>query len=64
MQHASLNRFYTGLLALLLLCVTLPAFAQNIPAPQADSSSSASPAADAPSLDDLNEQLDQIRLEG
>ncbi|AVB21315.1 MULTISPECIES: DUF3772 domain-containing protein [Pseudomonas syringae group] len=61
MQHASLNRFYTGLLALLLLCVTLPALAQNIPAPQADSSSSASPAVDAPSLDDLNEQLDQIR---
>ncbi|WP_236525359.1 DUF3772 domain-containing protein, partial [Pseudomonas syringae] len=61
MQHASLNRFRTGLLALLLLCVTLPALAQNIPAPQADSSSSAAPAVEAPSLDDLNKQLDQIR---
>lgn len=61
MQHASLNRFHTGLLALLLLCVTLPALAQNSPAPQTDSTSSASPAVDAPSLDDLSEQLDQIR---
>ncbi|RMU19602.1 hypothetical protein ALP07_05149, partial [Pseudomonas savastanoi pv. glycinea] len=46
MQHASLNRFHTGLLALLLLCVTLPALAQNSPAPQTDSTSSASPAVD------------------
>ncbi|RMV16993.1 Small-conductance mechanosensitive channel protein, partial [Pseudomonas savastanoi] len=61
MQHASLNRFHTGLLALLLLCVTLPALAQNSPAPQTDSTSSASPAVDAQSLDDLSEQLDQIR---
>ena len=61
MQHASLNRFRTGLLALLLLCVTLPALAQNAPAPQADSASSAAPAVDVPSLDDLNKQLDQIR---
>lgn len=61
MQHASLNRFHTGLLALLLLCVTLPALAQNNLAPQTDSASSASPAVDAPSLDDLSEQLDQIR---
>ncbi|WP_153015520.1 DUF3772 domain-containing protein, partial [Pseudomonas syringae] len=61
MQHASLNRFRTGLLALLLLCVTLPALAQNAPAPQADSASSATPAVDAPSLDDLSQQLDQIR---
>ncbi len=61
MQHASLNRFHTGLLALLLLCVTLPALAQNSPAPQTDSTSSAAPAVDAPSLDDLSEQLDQIR---
>ncbi|WP_153015256.1 DUF3772 domain-containing protein, partial [Pseudomonas syringae] len=61
MQHASLNRFRTGLLALLLLCVTLPALAQNAPAPQADSASSAAPAVEAPSLDDLNQQLDQIR---
>ncbi|EGH48187.1 MscS mechanosensitive ion channel, partial [Pseudomonas syringae pv. pisi str. 1704B] len=61
MQHASLNRFRTGLLALLLLCVTLPALAQNAPAPQADSASSAAPAVVVPSLDDLNQQLDQIR---
>ncbi|MCF5268668.1 DUF3772 domain-containing protein, partial [Pseudomonas syringae] len=61
MQHASLNRFRTGLLALLLLCVTLPTLAQNAPAPQADSASNAAPAVEAPSLDDLNQQLDQIR---
>lgn len=61
MQQVSLNRLYTGLLVLLLLCVTLPALAQTAPAPQADSSSGAAPVVDAPSLDDLNEQLDQIR---
>ena len=65
MQHATLNRFHAGLLALLLLCVTLPAFAQTAPAPkaapQAASQGDAAPEVEAPSLDDLNEQLDQIR---
>ena len=65
MQHATLNRFHAGLLALLLLCVTLPAFAQAAAgpkaAPQAASQSDAAPEVEAPSLDDLNEQLDQIR---
>jgi len=65
MQHATLNRFHAGLLALLLLCVTLPAFAQAAPAPkaapQAASQGDAAPEVEAPSLDDLNEQLDQIR---
>ncbi|MGE6386300.1 DUF3772 domain-containing protein [Pseudomonas sp. NPDC078416] len=67
MQHATLNRFYAGLLAL-LLCVTLPAFAQAAAAqvapqtaPQAASQSDATPEVEAPSLDDLSEQLDQIR---
>ncbi len=67
MQHATLNRFYAGLLAL-LLCVTLPAFAQAAAAQvapqtasQAASQSDATPEVEAPSLDDLSEQLDQIR---
>lgn len=64
MQHATLNRFYAGLLAL-LLCVTLPAFALAATAPQAAPKaavqSDATPEAEAPSLDDLSEQLDQIR---
>lgn len=67
MQHATLNRFHAGLLAL-LLCVTVPAFAQAAaaqvapqPATQAASQSDATPEAEAPSLDDLSEQLDQIR---
>ena len=61
MQHVTLNRFYAGLLALLLLCVTLPAFAQSTPPPPADTASSQEPAVKEPSLEDLNEQLDQIR---
>ena len=61
MQQSTLNRFRTGLLALFLLCVTLPTLAQTLPAPQADSSGSAAPVVNAPSLDDLNEQLDKIR---
>ncbi|MEX6664336.1 DUF3772 domain-containing protein [Pseudomonas sp. W2-17] len=67
MQHVTLNRFYAGVLAL-LLCVTLPAFAQAAAAqvapqtaPQAASQSDATPEVEAPSLDDLSEQLDQIR---
>ncbi|MCF7533049.1 DUF3772 domain-containing protein [Pseudomonas petrae] len=64
MQHATLNRFYAGVLAL-LLCVTLPAFAQAATAPQAApkaaSQADATPEVEAPSLDDLSEQLDQIR---
>lgn len=61
MQHATLNRFYTGLLALLLLCITLPAGAETPAVVQVSSSGSAPPEVDASSLDDLNEQLDQIR---
>lgn len=67
MQHVTLNRFYAGVLAL-LLCVTLPAFAQAAAAqvapqtaPQAASQPDATPEVEAPSLDDLSEQLDQIR---
>lgn len=63
MQHATLNRFYTGLFALLLLCLTLPAFAQSTPPSQSNSTSASSqePVVEEPSLEDLNEQLDQIR---
>jgi small-conductance mechanosensitive channel len=63
MQHATLNRFYAGLLALLLMCITLPASVQaaTAPAPAVSSPAEASPEVEAPSLDDLNEQLDQIR---
>ncbi|MBD8596494.1 DUF3772 domain-containing protein [Pseudomonas sp. CFBP 8772] len=67
MQHATLNRFYAGVLAL-LLCITVPAFAQAAAAqvaPQATtqpaSQANVTPEAEAPSLDDLSEQLDQIR---
>jgi potassium efflux system protein len=67
MQHVTLNRFYAGLLAILLY-VTVPAFAQAAAAqvapqtpPQAASQSDATPEVEAPSLDDLSEQLDQIR---
>ncbi|PHX39920.1 mechanosensitive ion channel protein MscS [Pseudomonas sp. NZIPFR-PS5] len=67
MQHATLNRFYAGVLSL-LLCITVPAFAQAAAAqvaPQATtqpaSQANATPEAEAPSLDDLSEQLDQIR---
>ncbi|UZJ62578.1 DUF3772 domain-containing protein [Pseudomonas sp. KU26590] len=67
MQHATLNRFYAGVLAL-LLCVAVPAFAQAAAAqvasqatPPPASQSDATPEAEAPSLDDLSEQLDQIR---
>lgn len=61
MQHVTLNRFYAGLFALLLLCVTLPAFAQSTPPPPADAASSQEAVVKEPSLEDLNEQLDQIR---
>ena len=61
MQHPPLNRFYAGLLALLLLCLSLPALAQATPSPQVAGSSSQSPEVEQASLDDLNEQLDQIR---
>jgi small-conductance mechanosensitive channel len=63
MQHATLNRFYTGLFALLLLCLTLPAFAQSTPPSQSNSTTASSqePVVEEPSLEDLNEQLDQIR---
>jgi small-conductance mechanosensitive channel len=63
MQPATLNRFYTGLFALLLLCLTLPAFAQSTPPSQSNSTSASSqePVVEEPSLEELNEQLDQIR---
>lgn len=64
MQHATLNRLCAGLFALLLLCMTLPTFAQAASAPQVApkvASQSDAPEAEAPSLDDLSEQLDQIR---
>jgi small-conductance mechanosensitive channel len=61
MQHATLNRFYAGLLALLLLCVTAPAFAQSASAAPVSPSAASAAEVEAPTLDDLNEQLDQIR---
>lgn len=57
MQQATLNRFFSGLLALLLLCVTLPAFSQSDAPLQSDQL----PVTDSVSLGDLNDQLDQIR---
>ncbi|PWE41561.1 DUF3772 domain-containing protein [Pseudomonas prosekii] len=60
MQHVTPNRFITGLLALLLLCVTLPAFAQPDPAQQSNSRSLPE-LTETASLDDLNNQLDLIR---
>ncbi|MEG5262751.1 DUF3772 domain-containing protein [Pseudomonas sp. JDS28PS106] len=63
MQHASMNRLCCGPLVLLLLCMTLPALAHAAPAAQADDATSVSPAVEAPSLDDLNDQLDKIRQE-
>lgn len=61
MQPATLNRFYTGLLALLLLCATVPAFAQSTPSSQTDSSSGQAPLVEQASLEDLSKQLEQIR---
>ncbi|RRV10194.1 mechanosensitive ion channel family protein [Pseudomonas sp. v388] len=61
MQQATLNRFYIGLLALLLLCVTLPAIAQPTPSTPANGSSSQPAEVEEASLEDLNQQLDQIR---
>lgn len=60
MQHAMLNRFFAGLLVLISMCVTLPALAQSDPAPASDSSTLQAPA-EGPTLDQLNDQLDQIR---
>ncbi|MBD1550737.1 DUF3772 domain-containing protein [Pseudomonas typographi] len=54
-----LNRFVTGLLALLLLC-TLPAFAQPSPSQTGDSITLPLPA-DGATLEQLNDQLDLIR---
>ena len=62
MQHATLNRIHAGLIALLLLCLTLPALAQpTTPPAQANSSGNQTPVVEQASLEDLNEQLDQIR---
>jgi len=60
MQLAMRNRWYSGLLTLLLLCFTVPAFAQPT-APQATTSGSLPVLADSASLDELNDQLDLIR---
>ena len=60
MQHVTPNRFITGLFALLLLCVTLPALAQPDPAQQSNSRSLPE-LTETASLDDLNNQLDLIR---
>ncbi|WP_268800397.1 DUF3772 domain-containing protein [Pseudomonas huanghezhanensis] len=61
MQHPTLNRLCTGLLALLLLCATLPALAQSTAPVQPGSASTEQQVVEGPSLEDLNEQLDQIR---
>jgi small-conductance mechanosensitive channel len=59
------NRLSSGLLALMLLCITLPVCAQAAsPTPAASSAASVSDSADqaeAPTLDALSDQLDQIR---
>ena len=55
-----LNRFFAGLLALSLLCVISPTFAQSAPPQTADASTSVTPA-DAATLGELNDQLDMIR---
>ncbi|MFK3971463.1 DUF3772 domain-containing protein [Pseudomonas sp. NPDC087358] len=60
MQHVMLNRFFSGLLALLLLCITLPTLAQSSPSQTADSSALSTPA-DGATLEELNNQLDLIR---
>lgn len=56
-----LNRFFTALLALMLLSVVVPAVAQPKPAAQSASSSALPVMADGASLDELSEQLDLIR---
>ena len=60
MQHVMLNRFFSGLLALLLLCITLPTLAQSSPSQTADFSALSTPA-DGATLEELNNQLDLIR---
>ncbi|WP_110946673.1 DUF3772 domain-containing protein [Pseudomonas bohemica] len=60
MQHVMLNRFSTGLLTLLLLCVTVPAFAQSSP-DQTGDPGALQTQPEGPTLDQLNDQLDQIR---
>lgn len=61
MQQVMLNRFFTGLLALLLLCITLPASAQANPPPQASDSTTLPAAPAGPTPEELNDQLDLIR---
>jgi small-conductance mechanosensitive channel len=62
MQPVMLNRFFAGLLVLMSLCVTLPALAQSSPAPApANDLSALQPPAEGPTLEQLNDQLDQIR---
>jgi len=60
MQPALLNRFFAGLLVLMSLSVSLPALAQSTPAPSAGPSALQAPD-EGPTLDQLNDQLDQIR---
>lgn len=60
MQRVITKRFFTGLFALLMLCVTLPALVQAAPAPVSDVR--ALPSLDeSASVADLNDQLDLIR---
>lgn len=57
------NRLSTGLLALVLLCVTLPVYAQSAsPAPAVSvAASDSADQVEAPDLDTLSDQLDKIR---
>ena len=60
MQRVITKRFFTGLFALLMLCVSLPALVQAAPAPVSDVR--ALPSLDeSASVADLNDQLDLIR---
>ncbi|WP_296257257.1 MULTISPECIES: DUF3772 domain-containing protein [unclassified Pseudomonas] len=60
MQHVALNRFFTGLLSLMLLCVAVPAVAESVAVANGDPATVQAPV-DGPTLDQLNDQLDQIR---
>ncbi|WP_416424072.1 DUF3772 domain-containing protein [Pseudomonas sp. App30] len=60
MQQAKLNRWYAGVLTLLLLCTTLPAFAQSSAAPS-QTATALPTLADGATLETLNDQLDLIR---
>lgn len=55
-----LKRFFAGLLVLMALCVTLPASAESSSAASADPVTLDAPV-EGPTLEDLTEQLDQVR---